>query len=77
MAVLVVTEPQAFVAVVVGEVVDALTMLLVLEPLALVFLAVLEDIGAVSLALTFVVLAFVHVTDFIYCAAFAVGLSGL
>ena len=54
-----------------------LTVLLVLEPFALVFLAVLEDVGAVALALTLVVLAFVHVTVLIHCAAFAVRLAGL
>ena len=49
MTVLIVAEPEAFVAVVVGEIIHAFAMLLVLEPFALVFLAIEEGVGTETL----------------------------
>ena len=73
MALLVVAEPQTFVAVVVHEIEGSLAMLLVLEPLAFVFLAVGEGVGAIAVALSLGILTVVGVAVAIEYRPFTVG----
>ena len=57
MPLLIVSEPQPNIFVVVGEIVGALSVLLVLEPLTLIFLSVKEGIDAIALPFPLDILA--------------------
>ena len=76
MALLVVTEPQPIVTVIVREIINTMTMLLVLEPLAFILLTISKGIDAISLTTPLVVFAFICITVLIEHLAFAVGLTG-
>ena len=74
---LVVSEPKAIVAVIIGKIVDSLPMLLVLEPLTLVFLTVVEGIHTKALTQAFFVFSFVDIAVFIRGTPLTVGLTRL
>ena len=75
MPVLVVTEPESFVTVVVGEIIDTLAVLLVLEPFSFILLTVEEGIGTEALTLAFHVFTLVDIAVLISGLSFSMGFS--
>ena len=75
MTMLVIAEPEAYIFVVVLEIVGAFTMLLVLHPLSLILFAITEGINAITFALTFHIRAFVGIPILIDGSTFSLWLS--
>jgi hypothetical protein len=75
MTMLIVTEPQTIIAVIVGEVVYTSAVLLVLEPLAFISLTVEEGVDTVALTLSAFILPFVGVAILVDGTALPVSLT--
>ena len=74
MAFLIVTEPQAYILVVITKIVSTLAMLLIKQPLAFIFLTVGEGVDTITITFALDKLTLISISVFIKDTAFALGL---
>jgi len=75
MSLLIITEPESFITVIIHKIICTLTMLLILKPLAVILFSVRECINAIALAFALYIFAFIVVSIFKNCGTLAIWFS--